>query len=102
MTLLFQKVIFMEIILLFRGVKITNYKLLCKCYNPVETLDWLLILYLRPIKKLFLMRITPGRTMGPMFFCVLEYNNGKYTVKFFNSAGFKEETLVAVFCRLFA
>ena len=26
-------------------------KLLSKCYHPVETLDWLLILYLQPIKK---------------------------------------------------
>ena len=61
--------------------------------------------------------------MGRKFFCVQEWfiaavydrslveligmqqnrnNNRKYTVKFFNSADFKEEILVAVFCCLFA
>ena len=38
----------------------TNYKLLCKYYHQVETLDWLLIF------NLFLLRMTQGRTMGSM------------------------------------
>ena len=44
----------------------TNYKLLCKCYHPVETLYWLLILYLRPIKKVVSARMTQVCTMGRM------------------------------------
>ena len=46
---------------------------MCKCYYPVEMLDWRLILDSSLSKKLFLLRMTQDRAMDLMHFCALEW-----------------------------
>ena len=62
----------MVILLLYRVAETTDYKLLCICYYPAETLD-LQLVDLQPIKEVLLRTTHQGRAIDPLPFYALEW-----------------------------